>query len=82
MMMWGLKRTASRAKPGSSASHQTTRTTNEMSGYDPRQGYNKGLVDFGPDDSGLMYPKHLPQPEPEEDTYDVLERMAKEKGEK
>ena len=50
--------------------------------YDPRQGYNKGLVDFGPDDSGLMYPKHLPQPEPEEDTYDVLERMAKEKGEK
>ena len=53
-----------------------------MSDYDPRQGYNKGLVDFGPDDEGLMYPKHLPTPEPEEDTYDVLERMAKEKGEK
>eukprot|EP00215_Chloropicon_roscoffensis_P001942 CAMPEP_0198466686 /NCGR_PEP_ID=MMETSP1456-20131121/4184_1 /TAXON_ID=1461544 ORGANISM="Unidentified sp., Strain RCC1871" /NCGR_SAMPLE_ID=MMETSP1456 /ASSEMBLY_ACC=CAM_ASM_001119 /LENGTH=53 /DNA_ID=CAMNT_0044192641 /DNA_START=60 /DNA_END=221 /DNA_ORIENTATION=- len=52
-----------------------------MSDWDPRQGYNKGLVDFGPDDSGLMYPKHLPTPEePEEDTYDVLERMAKEKN--
>jgi len=48
-----------------------------MSDYDPRQGYNKGLVDFGPDDSGLEYPKDLP--EPEEDTYDVLERLSKEK---
>ena len=51
-----------------------------MSDYDPRQGYNKGLVDFGPSDEGLMYQKHLPTPEPEEDTYDVLERMAKEKN--
>ena len=56
-----------------------------MSVWDPRQGYNKGLMDFGPSDEGLIYPQGIRDPrlekclEPEEDTYDVLERMAKEK---